>query len=183
MKIIIILGIVAALLAAFYLVPLSTEKGPRTYASETYGISFSYSAKYLVVETDPVSGERIQHFIMLIEDTPENRALLAGEAPGREGPPVITIGIYQNNLDNYTAESFIKDTSFSNFKLSDGTQTPQTVGGLEGLAYHATGLYENDNIVVARPDLVYMLTVNYLTPTDTIISDFESVLATVQFTE
>ena len=180
-----VFAIVALLLllvvALLYVLPLWRDVEPKTYQSEVFGLSFSYPTNYFVVETDTSSGERIQHLITLIEDTTENRALMGGEAPGREGPPSITIGIYQNDLDIYTTERFIHDTSYSNFKLSDGVLTPTEIGGEVALAYHATGLYENDNVVGARPGYVYMFTINYLLPSDPIVDDFASVRSSIVF--
>ena len=151
------LVVIGVALAAFlYLRPTQEVSSDKTYRSETYGISFTYPAKYFVQEMS-TTGERIQATIVLMEDTPENRGLAAGNlSDGRGGPPTITIGIYQNNLDKYTAESFIRGTNFSNFKLSDGILTPYAVGGLSGFAYHASGLYENENVAVAQPEFVYI---------------------------
>lgn len=146
-----------------------------------FGVSFSYPGNYFIGIKQSLSGEREQHTIVLAEDTPENRRVFAGEEPGREGPPTITISIYQNNLDSYTAKSFVEGTSFSNFKLSDGVTKEVLVGGEPGLRYRATGLYENVNVVVARSDYVYMFTAFYLTPEDKILSDFDKLLDTVEF--
>ncbi|MDZ4226851.1 MAG: hypothetical protein U1D26_00035, partial [Patescibacteria group bacterium] len=96
-------------------------------------------------------------------------------------PPTITITIFQNNLDNYTTRGFVEGTNFSNFKLSDGNTTELSVGGEAGLKYSATGLYENDNVVVALPSYVYMFTAFYNSPTDRIRADFEDVLRSVEF--
>lgn len=173
--------LLVALAGLGYFLPAMQTTSPRTYGSETYGISFSYPAKYLVTEFEEGTGERGRHTLVLIEDTEENRAILAGERPGTEGPPTIVVGIFQNDLDGYTAESFVKNTSFSNFKLSDGALEEATVGGEGALRYDATGLYENKNAVVARTKYVYMFTAYYNSPDDPILSDFEEVLASVSF--
>lgn len=150
------------------------------YTSDAYGISFKYPGNYIVYEPEYDSGERLRHTIVLTEDTPEHRALLNGEVLNTEGPPTITINIYQNILDAYTTESFIRNTSFSNFKLSDGVLATTTIGGVEAFRYHATGLYENENVVIARPAYVYMFTAFYDSPTDKILADFEGILKTIQ---
>lgn len=155
----------------------------KVYTSETYDISFSYPAHYFIYEPTIEGAERIQHALVLMEDTPENRALVAGESPGREGPTAITVSIYQNNLDNYTTEGFIRDTNFSNFKLSDGILASTTVGGESALRYRSTGLYENESVVVARPAWVYMFTASFNAPTDSTLTDFDPLLKTVKFGE
>ncbi len=182
-RIILLIIIVLAVGTIFYLDKKdSPEKlGDKKYQSESFGLEFSYPDNYFIGFEDSFEGERNQHFVVLAEDTTENRRVFAGEEPGREGPPTITVAIYQNNLDNYTAERFIKDTSFSNFKLSDGTLSEVTVGSEKGLRYRATGLYENENVVVARPNYVYMFTAFFLTPEDEIMKNFGSLLSSVKF--
>lgn len=159
----------------------SEEGVGQLYHSEKFGIEFSYPDDYFIGFEESFEGERGQNFVVLAEDTLENRRVFAGEEPGREGPPTITVAIYQNNLDNYTARSFVENTNFSNFKLSDGKTTEVIVGGEKGLRYSATGLYENENVVVARPDYVYMFTAFYLTPEDRILSEFDKLLDTIKF--
>ncbi len=153
----------------------------KVYTSVTYGISFLYPENYFIQEIDSKTKERVQHTIVLLEDISENHALIAGEQPGREAPPTITISFYQNNLDNYTTENFVRNTNFSNFKLSDGVITPVTLDGKDALGYSATGLYENKNVVIAKSAYVYMFTGFYNSPSDQILSDFNNMLKTVKF--
>jgi len=158
--------------------PGSTSK---TYSSEKLGITFNYSSRYFLKEHDESSGLRNRYALVLAEDTEENRRVFSGQEPGRDGPPTITISVFQNNLDHYTTERWVTGTNDSNFKLATGATSTITVGGEPGLAYTATGLYENKNVVVTRPNFVYMFTVSYLTPTDQIIKDFDTLLRTVRF--
>jgi hypothetical protein len=154
------------------------------YVSEKFGISFSVPKGYFIAHeiTEEGSGERERYTIVLMEDTKENRGLVTGSStPERDGPPTITVGIFQNNLDNYTARSFIDGTSFSNFKLSDGVISETTLEGESALSYHASGLYENENIVVAHQDFVYMFTAFYNSPGDKILADFKETMKTVRF--
>ncbi|TSC54673.1 MAG: hypothetical protein LiPW30_139 [Parcubacteria group bacterium LiPW_30] len=154
------------------------------YVSEKFGISFSVPDGYFIAHeiTEEGSGERERYTIVFMEDTKENRDLVSGvSTPERDGPPTITIGIFQNNLDNYTARSFIEGTSFSNFKLSDGVISETTIAGESALSYHASGLYENKNIVIARQNFVYMFTAFYNDPKDKILTDFEEMVKTVRF--
>lgn len=164
-----------------YVIPPNKELSQKTYTSRAYGISFSYPAKYFTYELDSGTGERIEHMIILIEDTPENRSLIAGERPGTEGPPVLMVGVYQNNLDMYTTESFVRNTNFSNFKLSDGVLVDTLVGGEAGLQYHSSGLYEHENVVVAQPGFVYMFSASFNSSNDQILADFREVLDSVIF--
>lgn len=153
------------------------------FVSEEYGISFSIPDGYFLYEISPPSVERELHAVILLEDTLQNRALVAGEVPGTEAPPAITLSIFQNNLDAYTAESFVKGTNFSNFKLSNGGLTTTTVDGVSALRFNATGLYENDNVVVALPSYVYLISGSYFSLDDPIRTTFTDVLASIRFNE
>lgn len=151
------------------------------YSSEKFGISFKYPKNYFLTEIDESSGQRRRYVIIIMEDTPFNRSLVAGEIPDTDGPPTITISLFQNNLDNYTVRSFIEGTSFSNFKLSDGVLNEIKLGGEPALRYRATGLWENENVVVALPDYVYMFTVFFNSPDDHLVKDFDGILKSVRF--
>ncbi len=184
------LTILLALVAYFYLfvpevqAPVLPDEMPEPqaerYVDSELGISFVVPEGYFAHVTD-VDGERRQRAIVLFEDTPFTRSLVAGEVEGTEAPPAISIIAYQNDLDNYTTDSFINDTSFSNFKLSDGVLSPVMVAGVSGQAYSADGLYMSRNIVVARPDYVFMFTAGYHTPEDRMLADFDAVVASFEF--
>lgn len=166
-----------------YLYPTNKEESIISHTSSRYGLSFQYPQNYFVALEQTFDGEREQHAIVLAEDTAAVRELFSGQGPATEGPPTITITIFQNNLDRYTLQSFVEGTNFSNFKLSDGKRTEVIVGGETAWHYRATGLYENENVVIVRPDYVYMLTVFYNSPEDQILKDFDAVLKTIVFTE
>jgi hypothetical protein len=169
--------------AAIFIARPQSDTNPKEIWFEKFGVRFIEPENYFLIEKATPSGERLHTTVILAEDTTENRALFAGERPGTEGPPTVTIGIFQNDLDKYTTEGFIEGTNFSNFKLSDGKLTETTLGGESAFRYHATGLYENENVVIARANFVYMFTVSYNSPTDPIVSDFERLLESVQFSE
>jgi len=164
-----------------YLSPVEKTESNRTYQNTEIGLSFDYPGKYFTIET-LAQGEREIRTITLLEDTEENRSLVNNQLPGRESPPTITLTLYQNNLDKYDAETFINNNSHSNFKLSDGKITNTALGNIPALKYNATGLYENENIVAATPSFVYMATVNFSSPQDTIITDFNNIISTLKIT-
>jgi hypothetical protein len=120
---------------------------------------------------------------MLTEDTSENKAVREGDAPGREGPTAITIDVYQNNLDKQDAESFIKGSSDSNYKLGNGVLATTTRGSVVGTEYSWSGLYEGRSFVIAKPDYIYMFSVTRLDSTDRILQDFDNLLRTVTIKE
>lgn len=147
----------------------------QTYSSDEYGISFSYPDSYTLTEIDvPGSALREQHSIVLqrTEDLP---------APeGGEGPPSITIDIYQNDLDSQTTEGWIRNTSQSNFKLGDMTLRETTIDGKDALSYRWDGLYSGTTVAIARPSWVYAFNVMYLEMGDPLVRDFVSIRDSVR---
>lgn len=164
--------------AGRYTAPQQGGQGPavlQKYVSAEYGISFSYPDTYVLTERDaPGSALRKHHSIVLIrkEDLPlpENG----------EGPPAISIDIYQNNLDRQETEEWIKNTSASNFKLGTGDLASTTVSGLPALSYRWSGLYEGTTVALARPDWVYAFSVTYLEMGTPIVQDFVLIRDTIQ---
>lgn len=159
----------------------NTQEEPRivlaSYSSEKYGISFVYPDSYVLAEMDAAgSGEREHHIITLMRRTD----LPAPE--GGEGPPAITIEMFQNNLDNQTTEGWIRNTSQSNFKLGEGTLASTTISGQPALSYRWSGLYEGTTIVTSKPQWVYAFTVTYLEMGAPIIQDFVQIRDSVRLT-
>ncbi|MBM3272055.1 hypothetical protein FJY94_02095 [Candidatus Kaiserbacteria bacterium] len=148
------------------------------YENSRYGISFTYLDAYALSEQDaPGSGERLHHVITLTrkEDLPlpENG----------EGPPAITIDIYQNDLDKLSTEQWIRNTSASNFKLGGGSLATTSISGMPALSYRWSGLYEGTTVVQARDVWVYAFTVTYLEMGADIIQDFVAIRDSVRITE
>ena len=150
-----------------------------TYADQALGISFTYSNGYFLEERDIDTTRRLHRQIILMEDNEWNRKLARGEIKDTEGPPAITVDIFQNDLDRQSAREFITGSNNSNYKLGPGTISTSTKGDTVGLEYPWSGLYEGRSFVVANEDYVYMFSVSYLSPEDQIIDDFEALLKTV----
>lgn len=177
---------VIVLISIFFLrktrTPGNDSANWKIYDSKEWGLNFAYPPNYYLEEKELGNGERRHHFVELTENTEENRAVREGRAPGREGPVSITINVYQNNLDHYEAERWIKSVNDSNYKLSpDGEIAYSVIGGEGALAYRWSGLYEADAIVVARLNNVYMFTNTYIAPEDQIRKDFQKIITTVKF--
>lgn len=139
-----------------------------TYTSERYGITFSYPAAYELSERDAPGSAMREHHIITLMRTAD---LPAPE--GGEGPPSISIDIYQNNLDSQTTEGWIRGSSDSNFKLSQEQRLASTtIDGKPALSYRWSGLYEGTTIALAQLDWIYAFSVMYLEPGETIVQDF-----------
>jgi len=148
---------------------------PSTYSSSIYGISFSYSDTYALLEREAGNGERYHYVITLID-----KDALANVPADGEGPPAISIDIFQNNLEKQKVEEWIRGNSFSNFKLSpDNALASTTVAGTEAYAYTWDGLYRGESTVFAHKENIIMMSVTSLSPADAIRADFSDILASL----
>ncbi len=145
------------------------------YSSDKYGISFSYPETYQLTEMHAEGSAMREHHTIVLQQKTD---LPAPE--GGEGPPSITIDIYQNNLDNRATEDWIRGDSRSNFKLGDGTIASTTIDGKPALSYRWSGLYEGTTVAMARPDWIYAFNVTYLEMGADIIQDFVALRENVQ---
>lgn len=182
---ILVLGVILG--AGIYLggkphVPNEVATQHKTYVSDTLGIKFDYPSNYILDEKNTGSPERGRYTITLIENTPGNQDLISGKVQG-EGPIAITIDIFQNDLDKYTAEKWIRGVSDSNYKLGNGEIASTTVGNMQGLEYTWSGLYEGRSRVVSTQNYIYMFSVTRMTPDDQILKDFDALLDSVLITE
>lgn len=181
-----VIAIFALLVAAAFWMPPATPSTPadlsegamKTYESTDLGISFLYPTNYYITELHAGNGERTHHALILVEDTPGNRDLMEGKMIG-ESPTGITIDIYQNDLDKYTTESWVRGHGASNFKLSDGMLKETTVSGKPAFRYAWSGLYEADNVAIATDRYIYSFVGTYIAPEDKVRDDFANLMQTV----
>ena len=155
--------------------PDPTEKW-ETYQNTAYSISFKYPDNYVVRDREVGNGER-SHFTITLMD----RKAVENIPEAGEGPTAITFDIFQNNLDKLSAENWIRNTSESNFKLSDGALHLTYIGGAEGLYYAWDGLYQGLSIVVPHGGDILMVSVTYDSPDDQIFEDFNYLVDSVDF--
>ena len=149
-----------------------------TYSSEERGLMFDYPANYTLETHEQGNEERTWTQLVLIDSELLQQAIEQGHS---EGPPAIAIQVF-DNIEEYTVEEWIKGISYSNYKLAfDETLTQVMVGGEEGLAYRYSGLYETNATVVAHDSRMYLLSVDWLTPQDANIHDFDRILESVIF--
>lgn len=147
-----------------------------TYTSEKYGVSFSYPSSYTLSERDAEGSAMREHHTITLIATADLPLPVAGE-----GPPAITIDIYQNDLDALTTENWIRNSAESNFKLSpEGRLASTTIDAKPALSYRWSGLYEGTTIALAQPRWIYAFSVTYLEPGAPIVQDFVSFKETVR---
>ncbi|OGZ44692.1 MAG: hypothetical protein A3C84_02095 [Candidatus Ryanbacteria bacterium RIFCSPHIGHO2_02_FULL_48_12] len=153
----------------------------KSYANAALRFEFKYPIRYYLEEREVGNAERSHFVVTLTEDTEENRLVREGKSPGREGPVAITLDVFQN-IENLSADAWVRGMSDSNFKLSpDSKASTVQIGPETAVAYHWSGLYEADSFVFAKNGLIYMATVTYITPEDQTRLDAAGVFATLNF--
>jgi hypothetical protein len=85
----------------------------------------------------------------------------------------MVVDIYQNNLDKLPLEKWIRETSFSNFKLSiDGRLTSASVADAEAYYYRWDGLYRGESYALAHKENIVVFSATYNAADDQIRNDF-----------
>ena len=154
----------------------SVEEGNVLYTNPTYNISFQYPDRYELREREVGTQERYHYSVTLIDkeafpEIPQNG----------EGPPVIAVDVFQNDLDTLLIEQWVHGTNDSNFKLSpDDALTSTTVAGAPALSYTWDGLYRGKSVVLSHRDSIIVLSVQWLTEEDAIIKDFADLLTSLE---
>jgi hypothetical protein len=187
LSITIILGFVSVVLAAYLFlhkadvpVPVLIEETPeeQIYANSIYGISFEYSPDYFLTERDAGTAERPQLSLLIVEDTEENRDLIEGRTTdARDGPTGITVDVYPNP-DRLTAEDWTR--ADTNWTVRTSEAAPIGRGQITGTTYSWSGLYEGKTVIVTEGTHSYVFSVTWLEPTDAILTEFDSILGSVE---
>lgn len=148
----------------------------QTYDSAEFGLKFTYPDSYVLTEREEGTGERSRHSILLMD-----KIAAANIPEGGEGPTAITIDIFDNSIDKLPLETWIKNTSASNYKQSIDEVLMQTeLGGQSGLSYVWDGLYRGESTVIARGDDILMFTVTWMDSIDPIRADFSALVDSVE---
>lgn len=151
-----------------------------SYTNAAYQLSFAYPRGYFLKEKiDAGTKELPQLSLVLVEDTPQHRALLNGEVTdAMEGPPSITIDVYTNEPRPLSVDAWV--SARMNWMKNFTTEPTQTmVGGVPGLVYLWDGLYPGKSIVVSKGPYIYVFSVTWLSPDDQMLKDFDTILSTV----
>jgi len=153
-----------------------------TYASAELGVTFRYPGRYFHVDTHERAASGHQA-VALIEDTPENRDVVAGRVrTAREGPPSITLGVFAGGPEPVDLAGWIRGNKDSHYALAlDAAPRPATVAGQPALTYRWDGLYAGESVAVARAGRIYLWSVTYLDAADAILRDFRDIIGTFSF--
>lgn len=148
------------------------------YESSNYNFLLQYPDSYILQEQKDLSPEH-KLGLVLIEDTTEHRDLLAGRnTEPREGPVSINVDVYANVAGLSTLEWILGQSTWA---LSDQELEDISIHGRPGLAYYWDGLYLGKSLVVKEGDEIYLFSVTWLSPSDSIVVDFENILNQFKF--
>lgn len=157
--------------------PPDNNDATEQYVNHTYGISFEYPNTYQLREIEVGNAERA-HYSITLADTEALRNL----PEAGEGPPTITVDIFQNDIDKLSVDTWLKNSNNSNFKLSpDDVIEPTTLGGASALSYTWDGLYRGKSIVATHRDAIIMVSGQFLSAEDQIVKDYEQIVSSLAF--
>ncbi len=149
------------------------------YRNDDLGLRFEYRITpegYLLVEQDElqVPSDTLIEYVSLF-DRKEYAALLES-TEAREGPPAISILVFENP-DALTAREWIEaERILSNIQLVQGDIRTYTISGVDAIRYTTDGLYTNDTIVAENNGRIYMISGSYAQEDSSIREDFLDML-------
>jgi hypothetical protein len=148
---------------------------PDAYRNDL-GVSFTVpEGLYLQEVSRP--GEVPPLSVVLVEDTRGNRDVLDGKSEtAREGPPSITVDVYENPEGLPAQDWLQRDT---NWTVANSSSTAVAVAGVEGVTFSWSGLYEGKSVVLATDSRAYVIAVSWLPPDDHLVEHFEEVLDSI----
>ncbi len=112
----------------------------------------------------------------------QEKVELENSEGGREGPPVMQLMVFRNDL-NQTPSMWVDAFSrFSNIEMVMGeVDRDAVVGGANAVRYTTDGLYMADNVVVANGEYIYHFTGSYHEANSVIHQDFKGIIDSVRF--
>lgn len=158
----------------------------RRFMSEEQKVSFDYIIDpegYTLTEPEVAKDDKdglIASFVLM--NTKEYEELKASTEP-REGPPTISVHVY-DNADGLTIEAWaLAHQTASNYFADRSKLIPMKIGQRDGMLYNADGLYPSSNAIVIVGDKLYLISGSYRDRTERIYGDFEAVTSSMAFIE
>jgi len=142
------------------------------------GLRFGYPADLYLARVDRAVGEAPRISMVLLENLPTNVAYVRGTATEpMEGPPMITIDVYENAEALSVYDWFRDRTNWG----SQARELRTTVaGGRELLEYRWDGLYAGRTAMIAGDDYIYVLSVTWVSEDDRLPAIYDSLLASLE---
>lgn len=101
---------------------------------------------------------------------------------GREGPPLIQLMVFRNDLNQSASMWVDAFPAFSNIGMVLGeADRNSVVGGANAVQYTTDGLYVTDNVVIASGDFVYHFSGSYHERDSVIHQDFKALVDSIRF--
>lgn len=140
-------------------------------------VRFQYPTSYILTEKEVGNAERTHYVITLIKASDAQN----GDKENAEGPRAITFDFYQNK-EKLTPEQWVRQSSFSNFKLSPDSKLEQLpFGGAPAVSYRWNGLYSGQSLVTTTSGDILVISVTYDGESDVRLTDYKRLLSTVEF--
>ena len=153
----------------------------RTYTNTDLGVSFTYDVGphgFTLTEATATVATINKGGVVLMETT---EAQMLANREDSEGPPTITVQVYENK-DAESAAAWIETHPLqSNNELKIGEPKDVVVGGVPAIEYLVDGLYRIDTIIVAHDSSIYVVTGSYLEENSLVRSQFLSLIQTLTF--
>lgn len=167
-------------------VAIDATQDYQTYTNTTSGIMFEYKTApdgYVVDDLSSFIGIEDTSVIQVLRVMNEREKIeLENSEGGREGPPVITVMVFENNMKQ-TASQWVDATPrYSNIQLALGeVDRDAVVAGANAVRYRTDGLYQADNVVVAHGAYMYHFIGAFLEEDSIIHQDFKKLVDSVTF--
>lgn len=145
------------------------------------GIQFEYPVGYHLDEVRPTEdfGDNfIKAYILMLES---DRQRLQEEEVPTEGPPTISISIFEN-VNNQQAGMWVEDNpDLSNITLARTETSDTIVGGANAVQYRADGLYASNVAVIAHGGYIFIVAGGYIDEQSPTYQDFNDILESIEF--
>lgn len=164
-----LLGAGAIFFAGNVFAPAPLMALEQSYANDLFGFSFTYPAGYLLAEAEVGVLGRTHHVINIVKEED------AVPRTNSEGPPSISIDVYQNDGNALTLDEWLA-TDESYVRLGNGEIVKGSVQGVETAQYSWSGLYDWETLAFLHNDRIIAVSVTYMSKADTIYADYQTLL-------
>jgi hypothetical protein len=160
----------------------SDASQPSRYTSNRFGFQFDYPVDF-VVESRSASENGSDRPIESIDIwTQRDYDAIQSEVPPTELPPNISVAV-QQNPQRLPLRDWVMQ---NNWFVSPDRFTSLTIAGQRAIAFHSTGLYESENVLLSIPNssdvIVFSLDTTGIPESDAVYRPaFEQILASLQF--
>ena len=161
----------------------TVETTPRVlWTSTDFGVRFEYELgvdPFLLSEIrDPEPGLATAWSLVRRSEL----AATAGDASGPRGM-VIEVFEFAPGGEPESAEAWVRRNVRSNLGMGSGELKSTTVGGVEGVRYTWSGLYEGMSVAVAQPGRIWVFTMLFRSDLGELVAEYGGLLESVVFLE